>query len=56
VLHVIKGNCQRYCTHTENNEKEIGKKTRVVPDVKNNITVQLNPDIDSDGNGECDKR
>jgi hypothetical protein len=36
--------------------KNTGKETRAVPDVKNNIIVQLNPDIDSDGDGECDKR
>jgi hypothetical protein len=56
VLHVTKYNCQGYCTHIENIEKETGKETRAVPDVINNITVQPNPDIDSDGNGECDKR
>jgi len=56
LLYVTKDNCQGYCTHIENIEKETGKETRAIPDVKNNIIVQLNPDIDSDGDGECDKR
>jgi hypothetical protein len=29
---------------------------RAVPDVKNNIIVQLNPNSDGDGDGECEER
>ena len=50
---VTKNDQQGYWKHVENIQEEYLERERVVPYVTENITIHMNPDGSSGGDGEC---